>query len=93
MATRKQYSADFKAKVALAAIREDATIAELSCRYKIHPNMITKWKREALDGMKDIFSRTGSSTRPDSETELRTLQAKIGELIVERDFLQHAIDR
>lgn len=93
MATRKQYSADFKAKVALAAIREDGTMAELSSRYKIHPNMITKWKREALDGMKDTFSRTRSSARPDSETEIRTLQAKIGELVVERDFLQRAFDR
>ena len=56
MATRKHYSADFRAKVALAVIREDATIAELSSLYKIHPNMITKEKREALDGMKDTFS-------------------------------------
>lgn len=93
MATRKQYSADFKAKVALAAIREEATIAELSSRYKIHANMITKWKREALDGLKDTFAKGGSSARPDSDAEIRVLQAKIGELVVERDFLQRAFDR
>jgi transposase len=93
MTTRKQYSAEFKAKVALAAIRGDGTIAELASRYKIHPNMITKWKREALDGMKDTFSRAGKGNRQDQESEIKTLQAKIGELIVERDFLQRAFDR
>ena len=50
MAKRKQYSTEFKAKVALSAIRGDGTLAELASRYKIHPNMITKWKREALEG-------------------------------------------
>jgi transposase len=93
MTTRKQYSAEFKAKVALAAIRGDGTIAELASRYKIHPNMITKWKRDALDGMKDTFSRDGKGHRQDQESEIKTLQAKIGELIVERDFLQRAFDR
>lgn len=93
MAKRKQYSAEFKAKVALAAIRGDGTIAELAGRYKIHPNMITKWKREALDGMKETFAREGKTGRLDQETEIKTLQAKIGELIVERDFLERAFDR
>lgn len=93
MTKRKQYSAEFKAKVALAAIRGDGTIAELASRYTIHPNMITKWKREALDGMKETFSRGGKPGRTDSETEIKTLQAKIGELVVERDFLQRAFDR
>ena len=59
MAKRKQYSTEFKAKVALSAIRGDGTLAELASRYKIHPNMITKWKREALEGMKDRFARGG----------------------------------
>jgi len=93
MAKRKQYSAEYKAKVALAAIRGDGTIAELASRYKIHPNMITKWKREALAGMKDGFAR-GSKTGPsDHEAEIKELRAKIGELVVERDFLQRAFDR
>lgn len=86
MAKRKQYSAEFKAKVALAAIRGDGTIAELASQYKIHPNMITKWKRNALDGMQETFARGNPSGRLDHESEIRTLQAKIGELIVERDF-------
>ncbi len=53
MVKRKQYSAEFKAKVAVSAIRGDGTLAELASRYKIHANMITKWKREGLEGMKD----------------------------------------
>lgn len=93
MAKRKQYSAEFKAKVALAAIRGDGTIAELAGQYKIHPNMITKWKRNALDGVKETFAKGCSSGRLDHESEIKTLQAKVGELIVERDFLSRAFDR
>ena len=70
MAKRKQYSAEFKAKVAVSAIRGDGTLAELASRYKIHPNMITKWKREALEGMKDRFARGGKSTQGDHQAEL-----------------------
>ncbi len=55
MAKRRNYSTEFKAKVALAAIRGDGTMAELASRYDIHPNMITKWKRQALAGMKEGF--------------------------------------
>ena len=93
MAKRKQYSTEFKAKVALSAIRGDGTLAELASRYKIHPNMITKWKREALEGIQDRFARGGKTTRSDHQAELKELRAKIGELVVERDFLQRAFDR
>ena len=57
MAKRRNFSSDFKAKEALAAIRCDGTIAELAARYQVHPNMIAKWKRTALDGLKDTFNR------------------------------------
>jgi transposase len=90
---RKQYSAEFKAKVALAAIRGDGTIAELASRYQIHPNMITKWKRDALDGMKETFAHGDRAKTTDRESEIKALQAKIGELVVERDFLARAFDR
>ena len=93
MAKRKQYSPEYKAKVALAAIRGDGTIAELASRYSVHPNMITKWKRAALAILKDGFAQGSRSMHADHEVEIRTLQAKIGELIVERDFLARAFDR
>ena len=93
MAKRNQYSPEFKAKVALAAIRGDGTIAELASRYKVHPNMITKWKRSALENMKDGFERGRPATHAEHEAEVKELQAKIGELIVERDFLAKAFDR
>ena len=92
MAKRKQYSAEFKTKVALAAIRGDGTIAELAQKYATHANMITKWKREALDGMKEGFAKKGKKDLS-HEDEIKTLQAKVGELIVERDFLARAFNR
>lgn len=93
MAKRRNYSADFKAKVALAAIQGDGTLAELASRFDVHPNMITKWKRQALAGMKEGFGRGAQKADTSREAEIKTLQAKIGELIVERDFLAKAFDR
>ena len=93
MAKRRNFSTEFKAKVALAAIRGDGTMAELASRYQIHPNMITKWKRQALAAMKDGFGRNASNREISREGEIKTLQAKVGELIVERDFLAKAFDR
>ena len=93
MAKRRQYSAELKAKVALAAIRGDGTIAELASRYKVHPNMITKWKRAALSNLKEGFVRGTPGNAADHEAQIQTLQAKIGELVVERDFLARAFDR
>ncbi len=91
MAKRKQYSIEYKSKVALAAIRGDGTIAELSQKYSIHANMIVKWKREALDGVKETFTRKSKSKDVGQEADIKTLQAKIGELIVERDFLAKSL--
>ena len=93
MAKRRNYSTDFKAKVALSAIRGDGTMAELAGRYDIHPNMIAKWKRQALAGMKEGYGRNAQKADNNREAEIKTLQAKVGELIVERDFLSKAFDR
>ena|SRR3712207_2045895 len=81
MAKRRNFSPEFKAKVALAAIRGDGTTAELAAQYKVHPNMIAKWKREALDGMKETFSTGNSQAKRDHEEEIKQLQAKVGELV------------
>ena len=93
MAKRRNFSSAFKAKVALAAIRGDGTVAELSARYQVHPNMIGKWKRAAMDGLKSTFERGGAPADRGHEEEVKRLQAKIGELVIERDFLGKAFDR
>ena len=93
MTKRRNFSTEFKAKVALATIRGDGTLAELASRYGIHPNMITKWKRQALAGMKEGFGRNAANRDLSHEAAIKTLQAKVGELIVERDFLAKAFDR
>jgi transposase len=93
MAKRRNFSAAFKAKVALEALRGDATLAELAARHRVHPNLITKWKRQAGEGMVEVFS--GKPARRDGahESEIKELHAKIGELTVEKDFLSKAFGR
>lgn len=90
---RRRFSAEFKAKVALEAIRGDQTISELASRYELHPNMITNWKRQAIDNMAAGFS--GATERKDKaeEAQIKELHAKIGQLTVERDFLAKAFER
>ena len=93
MAKKRQYSAEFKAKLALAATRGDETVAELASRYQIHPNMIAKRKRMVLDNLTDVFRRDRSVDSADRQAEIHTLQAKLEELVVERDFVSRAFDR
>jgi transposase len=93
MAKRRNFSSAFKAKVALAAIRGDGTQAELAAKFKLHPNQIAQWKREALDGLTETFDKKSPKKRGDHEDEVKTLRAKIGELVVERDFLAKAFER
>ena len=93
MAKRRTFSPDFKARVALAAIRGDGTIAELAARYQVHLSMIGNWKRTALEGLKTTFSRGAKKADQGYEEQITRLQAKIGELVMERDFLAKAFDR
>ena len=90
MTKRKRYTADFKAKVALEAIREELTTAELAKKYDIHPTMITGWKRTAIENMASSFGGKTDAEPPISEKEVEKLHAKIGQLVVERDFLAQA---
>ena len=93
MNKRKRYSATFKAKVALEALRGEKTMSELSAKYGVHPNMITGWKKKAAEGIVDVFSGKGSQPGQANESEIKDLHAKIGELTVERDFLSKAFGR
>jgi len=93
MTKRKRHSAEFKARVALDAIREELTLAELSAKHGVHPNMISTWKRAAIKNMADAFGKRGAGQGQPSEAELDKLHAKIGQLVVERDFLKKAFGR
>jgi len=90
MTKRKRYSAEFKAKVALEAIREELTTAELAKKYGIHPTMISGWKKTAIANMASAFGGATSAEPQVSERDIEKLHAKIGQLVVERDFLSEA---
>ena len=92
-AKRKRYSAEFKAKVAREALKEEVTAAEIATLFSIHPTQVVEWKRQAIEGLGDIF--TGKTGRNDiaHEAQIKELHAKIGQLTVERDFLGKAFGR
>ncbi len=90
---RKNYGAEFKAKVALEAIRGELTVAELVAKHGVHQTLINTWKRQALEGMSGIFSGKAEAKAAEKEGEIEKLHAKIGQLVVERDFLAKASGR
>jgi transposase-like protein len=87
---RKKHSAEFKAKVAMAAMREEGIVSELATKYGVHPNLISTWKKQAATGMSQLFARVCEKVRVDDdhETEVAQLHQKIGELTIERDFFR-----
>ena len=93
MTIRRRFTADFKARVALDALRGDKTIQEIAGRHKVHPNQVSTWKRQAMDGLGAIFSNGAGKARMDHEGEVHDLHAKIGQLTVERDFLAKGLKR
>jgi len=80
--------------VALAAIREDSTIQEISSRFSVHASQVNTWKKKVLDNLESIFAGNYSSLSPDHHADkIKELHAKIGELTVERDFFDRALTR
>ena len=86
---RRNHSPTFKAKVALAAVQGDRTLAELSQHFDIHPNQITQWKTQLQERASEAFG--GDTANKPPAVDIKTLHAKIGELALENDFLEGAL--
>jgi transposase-like protein len=84
--SRRKFSGAFKAQVAIEALKERESVAELSKKFEVHPNMISKWKQEFLERASEIFETP--SPEKQSQVDLEKLYAKIGQLEMERDFLK-----
>ena len=89
---RRNHSAAFKASVAIEAIKGEHTLSELAARFELHPTQIQQWKRQLLDGSKDVFGAS-EKERKHVESEVKELHAKIGQLTMERDFLSRTLSR
>jgi len=89
---RRKHSAKFKAKVAMEAVKGDRTLAELAAQFDVHPNQIQDWKARLANGAEQIFENAAGAQR-DTETEIKELHAKIGQLMMERDFLSGKLGR
>ncbi len=88
---RRNHSPAFKAKVALAALSGDKTLAQLSEQFEVHPNQIMDWKRQLVERSADVFGKTPDLTEP--PVDLKVLHAKIGQLTLENDFLEGALSK
>ena len=89
---RRNHTPTFKAKVALAAIKGEKTLAELSQQFDVHPNQITQWRSQLLEGAAGVFGRDTTQTATPA-VDLKALHAKIGELALENDFLSGALGK
>jgi len=90
---RRNHSPAFKARVAIEALRGEKTLSELAAQHDVHANQITTWKTELLARAAEIFGSSSSSAPPESQEKIRELHEKIGELTVERDFLERVLGR
>ena len=90
--SRRNHSSQFKARIALEALRGDATLAELASRHGVHANQIATWRKHLLEHAGEVFDN-GNPAAEDAEQRIRDLRAKVGELTMERDFLSGALGR
>ena len=90
---RRNHTPAFKAKVALAAVKGDRTLAQLTEQFDVHPNQITSWKAQLEGGAADVFGPGGGSGATQPAVDVKSLHAKIGELTLENDFLEGALSK
>jgi transposase-like protein len=88
--SRRNHSAKFKARIALEALKGDSTLAELASRHGVHATQIVTWRKQLLEHAGEVFEN-GNPVAEDAERRIRDLQAKVGELTMERDFLYGAL--
>jgi transposase len=89
---RRNHSSNFKAKVAVAALKGDRTVAELAEQFDVHPNQISDWKRQLMENADQLFGK-GNQPAEENEQKIQELHAKIGQLTMERDFLERGLER
>jgi len=90
---RKQYNPDFKASVAMEALKGEETISELAIRFEVHPTQINKWKKELIAGAANIFGADPNKRIKDEKGLINQLYQQIGQLKVEKDFLEKGLER
>jgi transposase-like protein len=88
---RKNYSSEFKVKVALEAIKGHKTLNEIASQFELHPNQVTQWKKQALEGLPELFSQRRVRLEKDDETLKAQLYQQIGQLKVELDWLKKKV--
>ncbi len=89
---RKKHDAKFKSRVALEAIKGEKTVAEIASEYKIHPNMVTQWKKKALGNMSEVFEKGDNKKEKDFENEKDQLYKEIGKMKIENEWLKKKLD-
>jgi len=91
MKTKRKFSAEFKAKVALEAIKEQLTVSELAAKYELHPNQIAQWEKQFLDNASMVFSSEKADLKQDQDEQIAKLYEQIGKLQVANDFLKKTL--
>ena len=90
---RRKHSPSFKARVAMEALKGEETVAQLASRFDVHPSQVHKWKKELTDGVAGIFGNSHGQKKPDNQQLVAQLYQQIGQLKVERDFLENTLGR
>jgi transposase len=89
--SRRNHGAEFKAKVALAAVRGEKTVSELAEQFEVHPTQVTQWKQQLLERAGEVFD--GPRVKDEAPVDVKVLHAKIGQLALENDFLEGALTK